>query len=91
MLASRYDQIMKTFGKQLKKARQSAGYRSAQGFAGILGKEPHAYRKYERGEAQPDFETLIRMCELLKITPNDLLPAGAAVVPTRGHQARTAA
>lgn len=68
---------MKTFGRRLRTARRAAGFTSAQKFAGLLGKEPHTYRHYERGEAEPDFDTLTRMCELLKVSPNDLLPQAA--------------
>lgn len=77
MTTSRYAQIMKTFGKRLRQARERAGYRSAQEFAGVLGKEPHTYRHYERGEAEPDFDTLTRLCELLDVTPNYLFPQAA--------------
>ena len=71
--SSRYTKIMKTFGERLKAARE-VRFASAQGFAGILGAEPHAYRKYERGEAEPNYDMLTRICQLLEITPNDLLP-----------------
>ena len=77
MPATRHEAILRTFGKRLKAAREKAGYDSAQRFAHMLGLEPPTYRKYERGEAEPNFETLTRMCELLKITPNHLLPAAA--------------
>jgi len=70
-------QIMKTFGRRLRDARERAGYKSAQQFAGILGQEPHTYRHWERGEAEPDFEMLTRICELLDTTPNELLPVAA--------------
>ncbi len=86
MPTSRYIQIMRTFGKTLKTARKRAGYDSAASFANVLGKEPHTYRYWERGEAQPDLETLVRICELLGITPNDLLPAA---VPAN-HGGKTA-
>ncbi len=69
---------MKTFGKQLRKARRGAGFTSAQQFAQVLGKEPHTYRHYERGEAEPDYETLERICKLLKVTPNSLMPGAAS-------------
>jgi transcriptional regulator with XRE-family HTH domain len=78
MPGTRHQAILKTFGKRLKTARIRAGYQSAQSFAHILGIEPPAYRKYERGAAEPNFETLTRICELLNITPNDLLPHAAA-------------
>lgn len=68
---------MKTFAKRLKSARAEAGYKSAQQFAGVLGIEPHTYRHWERAESEPDFETLTRICELLRITPNELLPLAA--------------
>ena len=71
---SRYDRIMKQFGKKLRHAREAAGYTSAEKFARDLSKEPHTYRHYERGEAEPDYETLERICRLLRVTPNDLLP-----------------
>lgn len=64
---------MKTFAERLKAAREKH-YESAQQFAQVLGMEPHAYRKYERGQSEPNFETLTRICELLELTANDLLP-----------------
>lgn len=68
---------MKTFGDRLRRAREEAGYTSAQQFANVLGQEPHTYRHWERGEAEPDFENLTRICELLQVTPNELLPYAA--------------
>jgi hypothetical protein len=41
-----------------------------------MGFDPHAYRKYERGEANPPLDTLVRICVDLEITPNDLLLIG---------------
>lgn len=77
MSTSRHVGIMKTFGNRLKKARSKAGYASAQQFAGVLGIEPHTYRKYERGASEPNYDTLTRICELLDVTPNHLLPLAA--------------
>lgn len=79
----RYVSIMKTFATRLKKARE-AKYESAAKFAHAIGKNEHAYRHYERGEAEPDFETLERICNLLEITPNDLMPGA---VPRRAANA----
>lgn len=81
MTTSRYSQIMSHFGKRLRKAREAAGYGSAQQFAGVLGVEPHTYRHYERGEREPNLELLARICEILSVTPNDLLPFGPQAVP----------
>lgn len=71
---------MMKFAKKLRAARERK-YRSAQKFAEKMGLDPHAYRKYERGETEPSLETLVRMCEDLNITPNDLLPDGANPPP----------
>jgi transcriptional regulator with XRE-family HTH domain len=79
MSKGRYKQIMKTFGARLKQARELAGYKSAQQFAGVLGIEPHTYRKYERGASEPNYDTLTRICELLEVTPNHLLPLAASM------------
>jgi len=75
---------MRTFAKRLRRAREQAGYASAQRLASTLGLEPHAYRKYERGEAEPNFETLVRICETLKIETNYLLPVhNSAAAPSK--------
>lgn len=69
--------VMKKFAQRLKAARV-AKYRSAEQFAHKMGLNPHAYRKYERGTAEPKLETLVRMCKDLEITPDDLFPDAAA-------------
>lgn len=65
---------MRTFAARLRTAREAKGYPSAQRFAGVLGVEPHTYRKYERGEAEPNFEVLMRICDVLDVTADYLLP-----------------
>lgn len=65
---------MKTFAARLRTAREAKGYPSAQRFAGVLGFEPHTYRKYERGAAEPNFDVLMRICEVLDVTADYLLP-----------------
>lgn len=74
MNTSRYDQIMKTFGKRLRKARVEHGFKSAQKFSALIGLEPHTYRKYERGQSEPNFEILVRICEQLEVEPSELIP-----------------
>jgi transcriptional regulator with XRE-family HTH domain len=83
MATSRYEKIMKTFGKRLRTARENAGYRSAQSFSNVLGMEPHAYRKYERGSSEPNFETLVRICELLRVNTDYLIPIAADPIAKR--------
>ena len=77
---------MRTFAAKLRDARVAAGYDSAESFAEFIGIHPHTYRKYERdptnaNSAEPDFFTLTRLCEHLKVTPNDLLPEASADRP----------
>jgi transcriptional regulator with XRE-family HTH domain len=64
--------VMKRFGYRLQAAR-TRKYRSAQQFAEKMGFDPHAYRKYERGETNPPLDTLVRICVDLDVTPNDLI------------------
>ena len=69
---------MRTFGKRLRKARLDRGHRSAQKFSAMIGLEPHTYRKYERGESEPNFEILVRICEALDVDTSALIPIGGA-------------
>ena len=89
-VTSRHKRIMKTFGNRLREARERAGYVSAASLAAMLGLEPHTYRKYERGQSEPNFETLDRIYRLLKVTPNYLFPDGAAQGGTEPPQQPTA-
>lgn len=90
MSEGRHQKIMKTFGTRLRKAREAKGYKSAAAFAGVLNLEPHTYRKYERGAAECNYDTLTRMCELLDITPNDLLPLAAKRAQAGNRETRAA-
>ncbi|MFA5952290.1 MAG: helix-turn-helix transcriptional regulator [Hyphomicrobium sp.] len=65
-----------TFGQKLKESRELAGYEHAADFAKVLGIEENRYRHYERGSAEPGFEMLCKMCQMLEVEPNDLLPHG---------------
>ena len=66
--------MKKALAKRLKQARIDAGFRHANQFARALSVEEHTYRTWERGEYMPDLYTLTRICSLLKVEPNDLLP-----------------
>ena len=82
---------MKTFAHRLRRAREAAGYKSAQSFANVLGVEAPAYRKYERGHSEPHFETFTRICELLNVTPNELLPHASGRRPKKDDNTSAAA
>jgi transcriptional regulator with XRE-family HTH domain len=66
--------IKAEFGRRLKAAREAAGFDSAELFAFAFGVEPHTYRKWERGGSEPNLATLERLCLILHVTPDDLLP-----------------
>ena len=68
---------MEQFGDRLRAARKRK-YRFASHFAADLGLESPAYRRYERGEVEPDIELLVRMCDLLEVTADALIPTRAA-------------
>jgi transcriptional regulator with XRE-family HTH domain len=79
---------MSEFGDRLRAAREKK-FASAEKFAQLLVIHPHRYRKYERGQSQPDFELLTRICWHLEVTPNDLLPeATKPIRPTGKPSAR---
>jgi transcriptional regulator with XRE-family HTH domain len=73
-MAERHESIRREFGSRLKAAREAAGFDSAELFAFAFGIEPHTYRIWERGEREPDLTTLQRLCLLLHVSANDLLP-----------------
>jgi DNA-binding XRE family transcriptional regulator len=65
-------QARKNFAKRLSALRQLR-YKTATEFAKLLGIEPQRYMKWEKGLAEPSFEWLLRLCQLLGCTPNFLL------------------
>jgi len=69
-------EIRDMFGARLKAAREEAGYEHAADFAKVLGIEENRYRHYERGSAEPGFELFVKICQILDVEPNDLLPFG---------------
>jgi transcriptional regulator with XRE-family HTH domain len=73
----RHAEILHEFGRRLTAARIAAGYTSGQLFAFAFGVEPHTYRTWERGEHAPDIKTLQRLCLVLHVSANDLLPVHA--------------
>lgn len=76
-MTSRHNRIMKIFGTRLKQARIAAGYESAAQAAAQLGIEAPTYRAYERGQREANYETLLRMCELYRISVDYVLPVQA--------------
>lgn len=68
------EKVKKAFGRRLKKARADAGFKHAADFARVLHEEEHTYRSWERGEHLPDLIGMTRLCKLLRVRPDELLP-----------------
>lgn len=62
----------KNFAARLKQYRELR-YRTAVDFAFVLGIDPQRYRSWENAIAEPSMAMLLRICQLLECTPNDLL------------------
>lgn len=73
-MTRRHIEVMQTFSDRLKRARVAAGFETAKDCADALGVEAPTYRQWERGQASPDLEMLTRICKLLNVEPNELLP-----------------
>lgn len=68
------DKVKRDFAKRLKEARLEAGYKHATQFAQAMGEEEHTYRAWERGQYLPDIPKMARLCQLLGLEPNELVP-----------------
>lgn len=60
------------FPEKLKSLRESNDYNQDE-LAKIIGKTRGAFSNYERGLAMPTLKDLVLICEILNVTPNDLL------------------
>ena len=63
---------MKTFGEKIKEARL-AQHLNQEELAERVGSKYRSVSTWENGTAKPDYATLIRLCEVLKTSPNHLL------------------
>jgi transcriptional regulator with XRE-family HTH domain len=61
------------FAKRLKELRVPRGFKTARKLAQTLGIDENRYTRYERAEVEPDLGLLMKICEVLGVTPNDLL------------------
>ena len=73
------------FAQRLKTLRTQRGFDRARYFARSLGIEENRYTRYERAEVEPSLTLIHKMCETLRVSPNELLgfadlrPHGSAV------------
>ena len=63
----------RSFAKRLRALRIAAGYENAKDFAAEIGVKEGTYNRYERAETEPNFETLLRICQVLGTDPTFLL------------------
>lgn len=61
-----------TYGQKLKKARLSLGL-TQEKIAEFLALAPRYISDIERGKTKGSIDTLIKLCNIYNITPNDLL------------------
>ena len=61
------------FAQRLRALRVPRGYKTARSLADDLGIHENRYTRYERAEVEPDIATIMAICSLLDLTPNDLL------------------
>ena len=64
------------FAKRLKDMRTQRGFDRARYFAKSLGIEENRYTRYERAEVEPSLTLIHKMCETLRVSPNELLGFG---------------
>ena len=63
---------MKTFGEKIKEARL-AQHLNQEELAERIGSKYRSISTWENGTAKPDYATLVRLCEVLKTSPNHFL------------------
>jgi transcriptional regulator with XRE-family HTH domain len=69
--------VREYFARRLKELRIPRGYPTARSLSRALGIDENRYTRYERAEVEPDLSLLLKICGLLRASPNDLLvPAG---------------
>lgn len=61
-----------SFGENLKYYRNLARYTQKE-LAQLVDVGLSTYNKYEKNEYQPKFDTLLRICDVLEVSPNELL------------------
>jgi len=66
-------EVRSQFAKRLKEMRLQHGFPRARYFANSLGIEENRYTRYERAEVEPSLTLIHKMCETLRVSPNELL------------------
>lgn len=66
-------EVRSQFAQRLKSLRSQRGFDRARYFAKTLGIEENRYTRYERAEVEPSLTLIHKMCETLRVSPNELL------------------
>jgi len=66
-------EVRSQFAKRLKSMRMQSGYQRARYFAKLLGIEENRYTRYERAEVEPSLTLIHKICQALRVSPNELL------------------
>jgi transcriptional regulator with XRE-family HTH domain len=66
-------EVRARFAQRLKTLRAQRGFDRARYFAKALGIEENRYTRYERAEVEPSLTLIHKMCETLRVSPNELL------------------
>ena len=66
-------EVRSQFAQRLKEMRVQSGFPRARYFAKSLGIEENRYTRYERAEVEPSLTLIHKMCETLRVSPNELL------------------
>lgn len=61
------------FAERLRQLRIENGFPLARQLARALGIEENRYTRYERAEVEPNLTLIRRICETLRVSPNELL------------------
>jgi transcriptional regulator with XRE-family HTH domain len=76
--------VREHFARRLKELRIPRGFPTARSLSRALGIDENRYTRYERAEVEPDLSLLLKICGLLRASPNDLLltPSGYDEAPS---------
>lgn len=66
------EQLAATLGDAARAARERLGLTQAE-VAGLMELSPVVYNRLERGRMLPSVPTLVRLCEILRVSPAELL------------------
>jgi transcriptional regulator with XRE-family HTH domain len=83
MASSLAPEVRLQFARRLKDMRTRRGFDRARYFAKSLGIEENRYTRYERAEVEPSLTLIHKMCETLRVSPNELL--GFGELPAQSH------